>query len=162
MDQKVKKEAKPAQDIEKIKKENEELKKQIEDFKNKYLRALADYQNYEKRVKVEKDQVSQTVTKNVLLKLLPFLDNLDKAQAFVKDNGLKMIKDNFFKALQEIGLEEIQVLGKPFDPYTAEAIDIVEGKDDNIIVEVLRKGYKYKGQILRVAQAKVSKKVSNN
>ncbi len=104
---------------------------------------------------------NENSVKNVLLKLLPFLDNLDQAETFVKDNGLKLIKENFFKTLHELGLEEIQVLSKEFDPYNAEAIDMVEGKEDNKVVEVLRKGYKFKDKVLRVAQVKVSKKVSN-
>ncbi|OGK09204.1 nucleotide exchange factor GrpE [Candidatus Roizmanbacteria bacterium RIFCSPHIGHO2_01_FULL_35_10] len=148
------------QDIEKLKKEVEELKKQTDDNKNKYLRALADYQNFEKRVGVDQINISKTVIKNVLLKLLPFLDNLDKAEIFIKDNGLKMVKDNFYKTLQDVGLEEIPILAKPFDPYTAEAIDIVEGKEDNKVVEIIRKGYKFNDKILRVAQVKVSKKIT--
>lgn len=145
------------QDSEKLKKEVEKLKKETEDYKNKYLRALADYQNFEKRAGDEKEQISQTAIKNVLLKLLPFLDNLEKAEMFVKDSGLKMIRDNFYKTLMELGLEEIQVLEKPFDPFTAEAIDIVEGKEDNKVVDILTKGYKFKDKVLRVAQVKVTK-----
>ncbi|MBI4009192.1 nucleotide exchange factor GrpE [Candidatus Roizmanbacteria bacterium] len=158
---KAKKQASQKTDVEKLKKEIDELKKQIEDYKNKYLRALADYQNYEKRVKEEKDIVQQVAVINVLLQLLPFLDNLDKAEVFFKDAGLKMVKDSFNKTLQEIGLEEIQVLDKEFDPHLAEAIDVIKGDKDNIVREVLRKGYKYNGKILRVAQVKVSKKIIN-
>ena len=86
------------------------------------------------------------------------MDNLEKAELFVNDNGLKLIRENFYKTLHDMGLEEVQILGKSFDPYLAEAIDTIEGKEDNIIIEVLRKGYKYKGKILRVAQVRVSKK----
>lgn len=160
-DQKINKKVKNDTVAEKVTKKVEEEKKPEEDFKSKYLRALADYQNFEKRVNLEKEQIREVTTKNTLLKLLPFLDNLEKAELFVKDSGLKMVKDNFYKSLKDLGLEEVELTGKVFDPYTAEAIDIVEGKEDNKIVEVLRKGYSYKGNILRVAQVKVSKKVQN-
>jgi len=142
-------------------KELENLKKELEDYKNKYLRALADYQNLEKRVIEEKELIVKTANKNLILKLLPFLDALDKAEVFVKDQGLKIVKENLIKVLKEIGVEEIDVLNKPFDPMTSEAIDIVAFDKDNIVVEVLRKGYKFQDKILRVAQVKVGKKVTS-
>ena len=95
----------------------------------------------------------------MILKLLPFLDNLEKAEVFVKDQGLKMAKDHLFQMLKEVGVEEIEVLNKQFDPVTSEAIDIVKGDKDDVVVEVLRKGYKLGDRILRVAQVKVSKKL---
>ncbi|KKQ24610.1 MAG: Protein GrpE [Candidatus Roizmanbacteria bacterium GW2011_GWC2_37_13] len=140
-----------------MKKETKKL--EIDEWKNKYLRALADYQNFEKRVREEKDQLIRTANLNLILKLLPFLDNLEKAEVFVKDQGLKMAKDHLFQMLKEVGVEEIEVLNKQFDPVTSEAIDIVKGDKDDVVVEVLRKGYKLGDRILRVAQVKVSKKL---
>ncbi|GAB4218903.1 MAG: nucleotide exchange factor GrpE [Candidatus Microgenomates bacterium] len=136
-----------------------ELKKQVEELKNKYLRALADYQNLEKKVNEEKQEIIKTANKNLILKLLPFLDILNKAEVFIKDQGLKMTKDQLLQVLKEYGLEEIDVLNKEFDPNSAEAIDIVKGEKDNIVVEVLRKGYKLADKILRVAQVRVTKKL---
>ncbi|MFZ6035118.1 MAG: nucleotide exchange factor GrpE [Patescibacteria group bacterium] len=136
----------------------ENLKKQVDEFKNKYLRALADYQNLENRVRNEREWVVENANRNLVLRLLPFLDNLEKAEVFVKDQGLKIAKDHLEKVLKEIGLEEIVVKDREYDPYTAEVIDIVAGDKDNIVVEVLRKGYKMQDKILRVAQVKVSKK----
>lgn len=127
-------------------------------FKHKYLRALADYQNLEKRIHDERGELYQGANKNLILKLLPFLDSLDKAEAFIKDEGLKIVKEQFEKTLRDEGLVELDVLGKEFDPYTAEVVDMVEGEKDNMVVEVLRKGYQFNGKILRVAQVKVSKK----
>lgn len=142
----------------KLKEEIEKLKKEKDEYKNSYLRALADYHNLEKRIQEEKANLAQMAQAQLILKFLPFSDNLEKAQEFVKDEGLKLIKDNFLKALQEAGLEEVIVLGKPFDPRLCEAIDVVEGNQDNIVVEVLRKGYMFGGKVLRAAQVKVSKK----
>lgn len=144
-----------------IEKLREELEKEIklnEECKYKYLRALADYQNLEKRFHDERGELYQSANKNLILKLLPLLDSLDKAEIFIKDEGLRIVKEQFQKTLQEEGLEELDVLGKGFDPYTAEVVDMVEGEKENIVVEVLTKGYQSNGKVLRVAQVKVSKK----
>jgi len=136
------------------------LKRQAEEYKNKYLRALADYQNFEKRVGQEKEEIRNNANKLLIIRLLSFLDGLDKAEIFIKDANLKLVKDNFKKLLKDEGLEEIEVLNKDFDPYTAEVIDLVEGEKENIVVEVLRKGYLLNGKVIRVAQVKVSKSKS--
>lgn len=139
--------------------EIEKLKQEVEEFRNKYLRALADYQNLEKRIIQEKEEIKKTGEKQLILKLLPFLDNLEKAEVFIKDHGLKQVKDSFCQLLKSERLEELDVLGKQFDPLTAEVIDIVKGEKDNMVVKILRKGYKFGDKILRVAQVKVSKKL---
>lgn len=143
----------------------EELKAaqaEAQDYKNKYLRALADYQNFEKRVREEREELIKSTQSRLILRIIAFLDNLEQAEVFVKDKGLKMVKDQFYKTLSELGLEEIDVLNQEFDPHTAEAIDIVEGEKDNINVEVLRKGYQMHGRVIRPAHVKVSKKISQN
>src|SRR3989338_6333385 len=79
----------------KLKLELEKTKKEKDEYKNKYLRALADYQNYEKRVSKEKDALRQNASRDFLLKLLPVIDDLLKAEIFVKDSGLKLVGDKF-------------------------------------------------------------------
>jgi molecular chaperone GrpE len=135
------------------------LEKEKNDFKDKYLRALADYQNFEKRINEEKNLIRNTANRNLILKLLPFLDNLEKAEIFIKDDSLKMIRDSFYRVLNEAGVKEINISGKEFDPNFAEVVDVVEGEKDNVVVEVLRKGYMLNGQVIRIAQVKVSKKI---
>lgn len=141
--------------------EIEKLKKESDEYKNNYLRALADYRNLEKRMFDERQDLYKSANTQLILKLLPFLDHLEKAEFFNKDQGLKIIKDDYLKILRELGLEELAVLGQQFDPYLSEAVDVVEGERDNIIVEVVRKGYKFAGRILRVAQVKVSKNIKS-
>lgn len=147
--------------IDKSTQEMENLKQQVEEYKNKYLRALADYQNLEKRISDQRFELIKMANKNLLVKILPFLDNLEKAEIFVKDQGLKFSKDHFLQILKEAGLEEIEIIDKDFDPVSAEAIEIIPGKEENKVVEVLRKGYKFEDKIIRVAQVKVSKKIVN-
>lgn len=131
---------------------------ETEDWKNKYLRALADYQNLENRIRDGREELITNANRNLILKLLPFLDHLEKAEIFIKDEGLKIARDNLLKTLKEAGVEELEVINKPFDPILSEAIEIVKGEKDDVIVEVLRKGYKLGNKILRAAQVKVSKK----
>lgn len=133
----------------------------MQDYKNKYLRALADYQNFEKRVQEEKYNFEKAAEEKFVLKLLPVLDHIEKAEVFVKDQGLRIVRDSLLKILKEVGIEEIDLKGKEFDPHLSEAVDIVSGDKDNIIVEVLRKGYKFREKVLRAAQVKVSKKIKS-
>ncbi len=132
--------------------------KETEEYKNKYLRTLADYHNLEKRISQQFDDIQKRANKNLILKFLEVLDNLEKAEIFVKDEGLKIIKDSFVKILKTEGVEEMDLKNKEYDPFLAECIEVVSGEDDNRIVEVLKKGYKIKGDVLRIAQVKVSQK----
>jgi len=141
-----------------LKNELDKARKETNDFKNKYLRALADYQNFEKRVREEQETVRVKGKQEIFIQLLSILDSLEKAEVFIKDVGLKQVKDSFCQLLRDEQIEEINLLGKEFDPRLAEAVDVVVGERNNIVVEVLRKGYRFGGKILRVAQVKVSKK----
>ncbi|MBI2051443.1 nucleotide exchange factor GrpE [Candidatus Roizmanbacteria bacterium] len=127
-------------------------------YKQKYLRALADYHNFEKRVREEKEELIKNATKDLVVRLLSLLDNLEKAEVFVKDEGLKVIKNEFVHILTKEGIEELDVLGKEFDPTTSEAVELVSGDSDNIVAEVLRKGYKLNNKVIRPAQVKVTKR----
>ena len=137
----------------------EEMEQQREEYKGKYLRAIADYQNYERRVQDQRIEGTKNANKNVILKLLSFLDDLERAEVFVKDPNLSHVKESFNKMLKNEGLEEIEVINKPYDPHTAEVINMEDGEIENMVVAVLRKGYTYNGQLLRVAQVTVSKKI---
>lgn len=150
--------AAPNPEVEALKKEIVTEKAQVEEMRAKYLRALADYQNYERRVQDQHVEWTKNANKNVILKLLSFLDDLERAEVFIKDPNLSHVKESFAKMLKNEGLEEIDVIHKPYDPYTAEVIDMKEGEVENMVVAVLRKGYTYNGQLLRVAQVTVSKK----
>lgn len=133
------------------------LREELDIQKKQYLRALADYHNLEKRINDDKDEAQKQATRRIVLRLLPFLDNLEKAQVFVEDAGLEMIKNQFQKVLQEEGVEEIDVRGKQFDPEVAEAVDVTEGPEDNKVAEILQKGYALSGKVIRPAQVRVTK-----
>jgi molecular chaperone GrpE len=136
-----------------------QMTQQVEEYKSKYLRAIADYQNLERRMLDQRIEWTASANKKIILKLLSFIDDLERAELFIKDPNLNHVKESFSKLLKNEGLEEIEVLNKPYDPYSAEVIDMKEGEEDGMVIAVLRKGYTYNGQLLRVAQVTVSKKV---
>ena len=136
------------------------------DWKSKYLRALADYQNLEKRTQQEKQQIRKYAAETVTARLLPALDTLMKASEHVKDTGLEIALKELYAVLAEQGVEKIEVVGKPFDPHKMECIEVVAlpaqaGGKYNIVVEELLPGYRLHDKILRVAQVKVGKTLSS-
>lgn len=145
------------------KKPKDEKKEQrdADDWKDKFLRALADYQNLEKRQEGENERIRNQAKKNLLLKFLDILDDIESAEIFVKDSGLKLIKNKFINILKSEGVSEMGLMGKTYDPHFAECVEVSTGEKDNIIVGILRKGYKLNDDILRVPRVKVEKKVIN-
>jgi molecular chaperone GrpE len=135
----------------------EEAKNEAESYKSQYLRALADYSNFERRVLEEQENQKLRIKSDVINKLLPFLDNVEKAEVFIKDTGLKMVKDQFLQTIKQLGVEEIELEGTEFDPHTAEVVEVVEGDTDNIILKVSRKAYKLGDRIIQHGLVTVSK-----
>lgn len=137
--------------------DHEACQKEIEAYKQRYLRALADYKNLEQRTRQEREQMRDMTKRDILVDFLPVLDHLEQAQIFTDDPGLKMVSESFRKTLTEMGVTERDLLGTEFDPATAEAVEVVQGKQDNLIVEVLQKAYELNGQLIRHGRVKVSK-----
>ncbi|HLD26441.1 MAG TPA: nucleotide exchange factor GrpE [Patescibacteria group bacterium] len=152
------------QNKEEVKKPNQEeinkreLKEEIHKWKQNYLRTLADYDNLERRTYQQNKESQTKTTKTILLKFLDVLDDIEQGNIFIKDKGLQLVKDKFIKILSEEGIRELEVVGKPFDPYTSECVEVVAGNKDNVIIEVLRKGYTLHDEIIRPARVKVEKK----
>ncbi len=142
-------------------KKKKDNKVESEDFKTKYLRALADYHNFEKRVQDERTELIKYATKGLVLRLLTFLDNLNQAEVFIKDEGLALIKKQFEQLLENEGLKEIDILNKEYNPHVAEAVDTKEGEEDDRVIEILQKGYEFNGKIVRPAKVIVSKKIKS-
>lgn len=141
--------------------EENELPKQIEEWKGKYLRALADYHNLEKRSQEEKVQVHVFAAEMVLMKLLPIVDTLERAQTHLKDTGLALALKEMESFLVTHGVKKFSVVGMVFDPGSMECIEVVDGEDNRVIGE-LRPGYTLHEKVIRVAQVKVGKKIITN
>lgn len=139
-----------------------ELKKNVEELETQLKRALADYQNLEKRIQEERGNWIKTANKELILRLFPVLDTLILAQKHVKDEGVALSVKQFLDVLKEDGVERIETLGHTFDPNSMECVDTVEGLAENKVVEELRAGFKFtNGTILRVAQVRVGRSAAS-
>ena len=136
------------------------------EWEEKYKRARADYVNLERRVKDQQEEFSQFANSVLILKLLPILDDLEKAVGVAKDDGLpagrqglKLVLKNLQGVLKSEGIEEIKIKkGDDFDPTIMECT-VAEGSGEKQkVLEVIRKGYKVKDKILRPAQVQVGGK----
>jgi molecular chaperone GrpE len=129
---------------------NQELESQLK-------RALADYQNLERRVEEERRLLSALSSAILIEKFLPVLDNLESAQSHLADEGLDLVIKQFKDVLTQEGVEEINAEGQQFDPNLHEAVETNEGENDGRIVNVVRKGYKINDKVLRPAQVVVER-----
>jgi molecular chaperone GrpE (heat shock protein) len=113
-------------------------------------RALADYQNFQRQTQQQRANLLKLANADLLLTILEPLEHLSTASEHIQDEALTMIINQLWKRLKEIGLEEIEVLGKKFDLETMEAVE-KKGNGDKVI-KVLRKGYRLNGEIIQHAQ----------
>lgn len=135
-------------------KDDRKLKAEIEDLTHKWKRALADYQNLERRVAAEKEDFVKFSSSSLISKILLALDSLEKAQKYLNDEGLDLALKQLRQVLGEEGLERMEVLGRQFDPVEMECCELCQGDEEKVIEEV-RPGYKLGGKVLRCAQVKV-------
>lgn len=154
------------------KKDDEKIKKLEEEnalLKDKVLRVTAEMQNMRRRMEEEKSNFLKYEGEDLIKKLLPIVDNFERAINMDDTNledevskflsGFKMIYGNLSSTLQSYDVKTIEVLNKEFDPNTSEAVltEEVEGIEANQVIDVLQKGYTYKGKVIRHAMVKVSK-----
>lgn len=142
--------------LEASRKDNEELFRKLQ-----YLQA--DFENFRKRTGRETETILRFAHEALVARLLPVLDDFDATLANVKDDaakGIRMVRDNLLKALQEAGLQEIPASGEKFDPYVHDCVQQVPDEDleDGMVKEVVRKGYRFHEHVLRPAQVVVVKK----
>ena len=129
-------------------------------LRDQLARVLADYDNLKRRVDLDKINFEKLANLRLVMKLLPVLDVLKKAQEHVKDSGIAVTIKEFEEALKQEGIEEIKVeVGSMFDPQTQEVVEVVKGSDDNMVAEVLQSGYKIvNGPVIRHIKVKVWQK----
>lgn len=122
-----------------------------DEWENKYKRALADYQNLEKRVAVQRRELILSASRGILERLLPVLDTLLLAQQHSDDKGLQVSIQQFLDVLKSEGVEKIEAKGKNFDPSIMEAVGTQDG-DEGKVIEEVRVGYTLHETLLRPAQ----------
>ena len=145
-------------------KEIEDLKKQAEDYKDKWMRNVAEFDNYKKRNANQWSEAFNEGIASVIIKILPVGDNLDWALGLGLDEktaeGIKKIRAKFDETLKGLDIEEINPVGQVFDPNVAEAVMQVpaeEGDEPDTVKQVFQKGYRKKDKIIRYATVSVVK-----
>jgi len=136
----------------------------IEEHIERYKRLQADFENHRRRTRQEKEDLSMVVAQNVILDLLPVVDNFERAlsTAATQDAGklllgVEMIHRQFLQALDKCGLTTVEALGQMFDPQKHDAVMRVEDetKADGTVIEELQKGYAVRGKVIRPSMVKV-------
>ena len=140
-----------------------------QELEDKYMRLQAEYLNFKTRTQGEVSRMLQYEGEDFIKEILVIKDNLERA-IMMDDNdlsdevskflsGFKMILGNLTQLLDKFEVHEVECLGLEFDPHVAEAVltEHDENKPENVVLEVLTKGYKYKDKLLRPAMVKVNK-----
>ena len=145
-----------------LEKEIEELKKQNEELNDKYLRVMAEYQNFRVRSQKEKDGVYSDAVSDTVKELLSLFDNLERASQYTEGDkvaeGLAMILKTVPDVLAKLKVESFGEAGETFGPELHNAVmhEENEEKGESEIVEVFQKGYKIGDKIIRYAMVKVA------
>lgn len=140
----------------------EEALREKEELQDRCMRALADLDNYRKRVEREREEQRLRISIGLIQEILPALDDLGRALSQPADapgfrEGIELIQKQFDEALKRLGIEPIDALGESFDPVYHEALSAEprEGFEPNTVIEEIRKGYTLGGRVVRPSLVKV-------
>jgi molecular chaperone GrpE len=144
-----------------------ELEKELESYKDQYLRKAAEFENYKRRTESEISNVYRYANENLIYELLPVLDDFDRIAKTWDENhdlesfkkGIEMVHDKFKGILEKQGLKKMEAEGNPFDVNLHDAMLQVPAKDiePNTVTEVIENGFFLKDKVLRHAKVIVSK-----
>ena len=152
-------------EVEKNSSENE-IQKEDQDFKEKYIRLYSEYENYRKRTAKEKIDLITSASENVIKELLPILDDFERAidnnknveDASVLKEGFDLIYSKMHKGLVNQGLKPMEANGKDFDSEIHEAITKIPAHNEKLkgkVVDVIEKGYQINEKVIRYAKVVV-------
>ena len=152
-------------EFEKNSSENE-IQKEDQDFKEKYIRLYSEYENYRKRTAKEKIDLITNASENVIKELLPILDDFERAidnnknveDASVLKEGFDLIYSKMHKGLVNQGLKPMEANGKDFDSEIHEAITKIPAPNEKLkgkVVDVIEKGYQINEKVIRYAKVVV-------
>jgi len=158
----------PKKEIQELEKRIQELGKKAaerDEYYDKYVRVLAEYDNARKRIEKDATEIVKFANEAIINELFPILDSFDSAISGIEKmdknsqflEGFKLLQKKFHKVLEDNGLQVMTSTGEKFDPIKHEAVMRVQSDtyDDGIVAEELRKGYMLKGKVLRPAMVKV-------
>lgn len=155
-------------EFEQLQRDLEASRRRVDELARAYQALDRDREEFKQRLNRERDRMLDVEKGEAAMLVLEALDQLDLviSNSAQDDSpvvkGVKMIRDGLLQKVQSRGIERIQVLGKPFDPNVADAIDMEvspNAEDDQKVVAELRAGYRYKDRVLRPARVKVAKHV---
>jgi molecular chaperone GrpE len=145
----------------------DELQRQRDEYYDLLLRKTAEFDNFRKRIDLERQSVSEAAAADLILELLPLLDDMEralKADAGVEGaeayrRGVELIHHRLLEALRKRGVQPIEALGTDFDPHYHEAVvyEPAEGRREGEVMEEFRRGYMLGDRLLRPAMVKVAK-----
>lgn len=143
--------------------EAEKLAAELAESKDKYLRLMAEYDNFRKRSAKERLEITDSAKGDAISEILPVFDNFERAlgtetQDAAYKQGVEMIFKQFGEALKKLGVEIIDPTGQVFDPNIANAVNQIEDPElgENVVAQVFQKGYKIGGKVIRYAMVVVA------
>ena len=143
--------------------EIERLKAEVDQQKDLLLRTAAEFDNYKRRTQEQSIMAAEYTKAQMLKKLLPIFDNVDRANAVDKDSpdyakGIELTVKMLSEVTKELGMVEIGAVGDVFDPTMHEAVKHIEDENfgENVISQVLQKGYKIGDTVIRAAMVQVA------
>ncbi|MBP2241684.1 molecular chaperone GrpE [Cytobacillus eiseniae] len=146
--------------------QTKELEAKLEEAENRYYRIQADYENSRRRARLDLEASEKYRAQSLISNLLPAMDNFERALQMEVDGeqaasilqGMEMVYRGLLEALKNEGAEQIEAVGKEFDPNFHQAVMQVdvEGFDSNHVVEEFQKGYILKDRVIRPAMVKVN------
>lgn len=141
----------------------QKLEAELAEAKDKYLRLMAEYDNYRKRTAKQMIEMSATVKGDTVAELLPVYDNFERAAGAESSDetyksGVAMIFAQLTDALTKLGVEIIDPTGQPFDPNIANAVSQIEDPElgENVVAQTFQKGYKIGDKVIRYAMVVVA------
>ncbi|ERK56869.1 co-chaperone GrpE [Gemella bergeri ATCC 700627] len=149
-----------------LQEEVEQLKEEVKDSEDKYLRLYAEFENFKKRKNQEIDTINTYKSQKIITEILPSLDNLERALQLETDNeevktilkGVEMVYEGLQAALKSEGVELVETKNAQFDPNIHHAV--MQGEDSDkesgMILDTFQKGYKLKDRVIRPAMVKVN------
>lgn len=154
------------QQLEEVNAEINNLTAKVEEQENRYLRLMADYDNSRRRSKLDLEAAQKYRSQNLATDIIQAIDNFERALVLPAENeetkslrqGIEMVYKGLLEALKKEGVEQIESVGKEFDPNIHQAV--MQVNDDNfssnVVVEEFQKGYMIKDRVLRPAMVKVN------
>ncbi|NQT06452.1 MAG: nucleotide exchange factor GrpE [Candidatus Omnitrophica bacterium] len=149
-----------------------EKARKSDEYYDKWLRLQAEVENTRKRLNKEKEEFIKFANEDIIMRLLPIIDNFDRALASIRHTeesdavleGVKLVQKELHSLFKDYGVEAVKSIGEKFDPHVHEAIAVVETDDhqEDTVVEEIQTGYKLNGRLLRPSVVKVSKKKNQN